>query len=175
MSCTVPLLLPTLPSLAHSYAPERTPSSPRPSSTRPKPSMSRRFLELLLNASHHCTQSLVVSRSPTRPPTYSSSNVRIAHSIIPDKTSIDTMILLFMFTDTCEITGEYNEEREREREYVHRGWNGIFSSVFLFFLFIFFSLSLSSRIILRGGSCTIVHGRGNRGWWIEERNLLEIF
>lgn len=133
---------PPLP-LTHSYAPE--PRTPPPLlSTRGRlPSLLRHAvsLEVSLKASHciythaHHNPSFHAVNKTTDVLLFVERSYRaLDHPRGPDKTSIDT-IILFMFTDTCEINGEC-AKRERERvcsSSYYRGWNRIFSFVLLFF------------------------------------------
>lgn len=135
---------PPLP-LTHSYAPEPRTRPPLLSTRGRLPSLLRHAvsLEVSLKASHciythaHHNRSFHAVNKTTDVLLFVERSYRaLDHPRGPDKTSIDT-IILFMFTDTCEINGEC-AKRERERERVrsssyYRGWNRIFSSVLLFF------------------------------------------
>lgn len=135
---------PPLP-LTHSYAPEPRTRPPLLSTRGRLPSLLRHAvsLEVSLKASHciythaHYNPSFHAVNKTTDVLLFVERSYRaLDHPRGPDKTSIDT-IILFMFTDTCEINGEC-AKRERERERVrsssyYRGWNRIFSSVLLFF------------------------------------------
>lgn len=137
---------PPLP-LTHSYAPEPRTRPPLLSTRGRLPSLLRHAvsLEVSLKASHciythaHHNPSFHAVNKTTDVLLFVERSYRaLDHPRGPDKTSIDT-IILFMFTDTCEINGEC-AKREREREYVHRV---ITEDGTGYFLLSFFSFSVS--------------------------------
>lgn len=137
---------PPLP-LTHSYAPEPRTRPPLLSTRGRLPSLLRHAvsLEVSLKASHciythaHYNPSFHAVNKTTDVLLFVERSYRaLDHPRGPDKTSIDT-IILFMFTDTCEINGEC-AKREREREYVHRV---ITEDGTGYFLLSFFSFSVS--------------------------------
>lgn len=156
---------PPLP-LTHSYAPEPRTRPPLLSTRRRLPSLLRHAvsLEVSLKASHciythaHYNPSFHAVNKTTDVLLFVERSYRaLDHPRGPDKTSIDT-IILFMFTDTCEINGECaKRERERESTFIEL-LPRMEQDIFFCPSFLFLSLS---RMIL-GGSCTSRHGCGDR-------------